>query len=116
MKLIVAMIQPEKLPSVKEALQEAEVAKMTVTTALGCGQQMGYDETFHGSKTEINLLKKIRIVIAMNDHFVEKTVEAIIKGARSGKDGKIGDGKIFIYNLEECIRIRSGERGREAIG
>jgi nitrogen regulatory protein P-II 1 len=116
MKLVVAMIQPEKLPSVKDALVEAQVSKMTVTTALGCGQQMGYDETFHGSKTEINLLKKIRIEIAVNDDFVQKTIDAIIKGARSENGGKIGDGKIFVSNLEECIRIRSGEKGKEAIG
>jgi nitrogen regulatory protein P-II 1 len=116
MKLIIAMIQPEKLPDVKEALFEAEVHKMTVTNALGCGQQMGYTETFRGSKTEINLLKKVRIDIAVNDDFVEKTIQAIVSGARSNDSGKIGDGKILVQPLEECVRIRSGERGSDAVG
>jgi len=116
MKLITAMIQPEKLPFVKEELVGAEVGKMTVTNALGCGQQMGYAETFRGSKTEVNLLKKVRIDIAVNDEFVDKTVNAIIKGARSEGDGKIGDGKILVTNLERCIRIRSGETGSNAVG
>ncbi len=113
MKLIVAMIQPHKLPDVKKALFEAEVHKMTVTNALGCGQQRGYTETYRGVEEEINLLKKVRLEIAVNQDFVERTVEAIIKGARTGK---IGDGKIFVLDLPDCIRIRTGERGREAIG
>ncbi len=113
MKLIIAMIQPHKLPDVKEALFAAEVHKMTVTNALGCGQQRGYMETYRGVEEEINLLKKVRLEIAVNEDFVEPTVEAIIKGARTGK---IGDGKIFVLDLHECIRIRTGERGDEAIG
>jgi len=113
MKLIVAYIQPERLNAVKQALYAAEVYKMSVTNALGCGQQGGYQEFYRGAEVEVNLLKKVRLEIAVNDHFVEPTVEAIIKGARTGK---IGDGKIFISNLEECIRIRTGEKGREAIG
>lgn len=86
---------------------------MTVTSALGCGQQKGYTETFRGVKSEINLLNKIRIDIAVNEDFVEPTIEAIIRAARTGN---IGDGKIFITDLTECIRIRTGERGTEAIG
>ena len=86
---------------------------MTVTSCQGCGRQAGYTETFRGVKSEINLLKKIRIDIAVNEDFVERTVEAVIKGARTGN---IGDGKIFITELLECIRIRTGERGTEAIG
>lgn len=113
MKLIVAMIQPHKLEDVKKALFDAQVRKMTVSTALGCGQQAGFAEEYRGAVTEINLLKKIRLEIAVNDNFVDATVAAIIKGARSGK---IGDGKIWITPLEECIRIRTGERGSEAIG
>lgn len=116
MKMITALIKPERLPYVKEELYKADVTKMTVTNALGCGQQMGYDETYRGSKTEINLLKKIRLDIAVNENFVEKTVNAIIKGAKSNENGKIGDGKIFITTLDECIRIRSDERGSVAIG
>jgi nitrogen regulatory protein P-II 1 len=113
MKLIIAMIQPHKLPDVKKALYEAEVFKMTVTNALGAGQQKGYTETYRGVIHEINLLKKVRLEIAVNEDFVEPTIKAVIKGARSGT---IGDGKIFVLDLPECIRIRTGERGGEAIG
>ena len=113
MKLIVAMIQPHKLPDVKKALYEAEVFKMTVTNALGCGQQKGFTETYRGVIHEVNLLKKIRLEIAVNEDFVEPTINAIIKG---GRTGAIGDGKIFVADLRECIRIRTGERGNKAIG
>ena len=113
MKLIVAYVQPHMLNQVKQELFKADVAKMSVTNALGCGQQMGYHESYRGVDIEVNLLKKIRIEIAVNDEFVKPTIDAIIKGARSGN---IGDGKIFVVNLEECIRIRSGETGKEAIG
>ncbi|MFH1429581.1 MAG: P-II family nitrogen regulator [Candidatus Margulisiibacteriota bacterium] len=113
MKLIIALIQPEKLPDVKEALFNADVHKMTVTNAIGCGQQKGYSETYRGIVQEINLLKKVRLEIAINDDFVQQTIDAIIKGARTGK---IGDGKIFVLDLSECIRIRTGEKGNDAIG
>lgn len=113
MKLIIAYIQPHKLEDVKAALTKAEVAKMSVTNSLGCGAQMGYEESYRGVKFEVNLLKKIRLEIAVNDGFVQKTVEAICSAARTGQ---IGDGKIFILDLAECIRIRTGERGGEAIG
>lgn len=113
MKLIVAMIQPHKLEDVKKALFEKDVSKMTVTNALGCGQQKGYTETYRGVIHQINLLKKVRLEIAVNDDFVTPAVEAVIKGARTGK---IGDGKIFVLDLSECIRIRTGERGNKAVG
>ena len=113
MKLIVAMIQPHKLPDVKKALYDAEIYKMTVTNALGCGQQRGYTETYRGVIHDVNLLKKVRIEIAVNEEFVQPTIQAIIKGA---KTGTIGDGKIFITDLKECIRIRTGENGKGAIG
>ncbi|MFW6134218.1 MAG: P-II family nitrogen regulator [Elusimicrobiota bacterium] len=113
MKLIIAMIQPYKLPDVKQALFENDIHKMTVTNALGCGQQKGYTETYRGVISEVNLLKKVRLEIAVNEEFVELTIEAIIKGARNGK---IGDGKIFVIDMEDCIRIRTGERGNKAIG
>ena len=113
MKMITALIQPNKLEEVKKALFEADVHKMTVTSALGCGQQKGYTETFRGVVSEINLLDKIRIDIAVNEDFVEPTIEAIIGAARTNT---IGDGKIFITDLVECIRIRTGERGHDAIG
>ena len=113
MKLIIAMIQPHKLPEVKKALFEAEIHKMTVTNAIGCGQQRGYKEVYRGVEEEVTLLKKVRLEIAVNEEYVKPTVAAIIKGARSGK---IGDGKIFILDLPRCIRIRTGEEGNEAIG
>jgi nitrogen regulatory protein P-II 2 len=113
MKLIIAYIQPDKLNSVKQALYESEVFKMSVTNALGCGQQKGFHESYRGADVEVNLLKKVRIEIAVNAAFVQRTVDAIIKGARTGK---IGDGKIFILDLPECIRIRTGDKGEAAIG
>ncbi len=113
MKLIIAMIQPHKLPDVKKALFDAGVHKMTVTNALGCGQQKGFTETYRGIIHEVNLLKKIKLEIAVNADYVQPTIDAIIKGARSGN---IGDGKIFVLDLPECIRIRTGEKGQKAIG
>lgn len=113
MKLIVAYIQPQKLNSVKQALFAQDIFKMSVTNALGCGQQKGFHENYRGVDMEVNLLKKVRIEIAINDDFVDKTVEAIIEGARSGN---IGDSKILVLPIEEAIRIRTGEKGSEAIG
>ena len=86
---------------------------MTVTNALGCGQQKGYTETYRGVIYQVNLLKKVRLEIAVNEDFVERAINAIIEGA---KTGKIGDGKIFIMDLHECIRIRTGDKGNKAIG
>ncbi len=113
MKLIIAYIQPEKLSDVKQELYRAEVFKMSVTNALGCGQQKGYTESYRGVEMEVNLLKKVRLEIAVNEDFVRPTVEAIIAGA---KTGQIGDGKIFVLDLHQCIRIRTGETGSGAIG
>ncbi|MBM3706097.1 MAG: P-II family nitrogen regulator [Actinobacteria bacterium] len=113
MKLIIAMIQPHRLPDVKKALFEEEIYKMTVTNVLGCGQQKGYTETYRGIIYEVNLLKKVRLEIAVNEDFVEKTIKAIKKGAYTGN---IGDGKIFVLDLPRCIRIRTGEEGHNAIG
>ncbi|MCF7854817.1 MAG: P-II family nitrogen regulator [Candidatus Pacebacteria bacterium] len=113
MKLIIAYIQPEKLPAVKQSLYDNEVFKMSVTNALGCGQQKGYHESYRGVDIEVNLLKKLRIEIAVNEDFVERTIKGIIDGARTGN---IGDGKIFVLDLPECIRIRTGETGSDAIG
>lgn len=113
MKLIVAMIQPHKLTDVKQALFDAQVYKMTVTNALGAGEQKGFTEAYRGVITEVNLLKKVKIEISVNEDFVEPTIAAIIKGARTSE---IGDGKIFVLDLNDCIRIRTGERGSEAIG
>ena len=113
MKLITTLIQPYKLPDVKKALFDANITKMTVSNVLGSGAQSGYIESYRGVKEEINLLKKIKIEVAVNNDFVEATIQAIIKGA---KTGKIGDGKIFVQDLAECVRIRTGEKGNQAIG
>ena len=113
MKLIIAYIQPHKLNDVKEELYKSEIYKLSVTNSLGCGQQKGYHESYRGVDIEVNLLKKVRIEIAVNDEFVQPTVDAIVRGARTGE---IGDGKIFITPLEEVVRIRSGEKGKEAVG
>ncbi len=112
MKYIVAMIQPYKLPDVKQALFDSEVFSMTVSNALGCGNQMGYTETYRGVLQEMNLLKKVRVEIAVNDEFVEPAIQAIIKGARTKN---IGDGKIFVMDLPQCVRIRTLEEGIDAI-
>jgi nitrogen regulatory protein P-II 1 len=113
MKLIVAYIQPHKLEDVKKALAQADVGKMSVTNSLGCGAQKGYHESYRGVQFDVNLLKKIRLEIAVNEEFVQKTIDAIISAARTGE---IGDGKIFVLQLTDCIRIRTGEKGSDAIG
>lgn len=113
MKLIIAYIQPHKLEDVKQALAKADVGKMSVTNSLGCGEQMGYEESYRGIKFDVNLLKKVRLEIAVNEDYVQKTTDAIISAARTGE---IGDGKIFIIGLENCIRIRTGQTGKDAIG
>jgi nitrogen regulatory protein P-II 1 len=113
MKLIVAMIQPYKLPDVKEALFEAQIYRMTVTNAVGAGQQKGFTENYRGVVTEVNLLNKVRVEIGVNDGFVEPAIAAIVKGAKTGEPG---DGCIFVLDMHDCIRIRTGERGSEAIG
>jgi nitrogen regulatory protein P-II 1 len=113
MKLIVAYIQPHKLDDVKKALAKADVGKMSVSNSLGCGEQMGYEESYRGIKFEVNLLKKVRLEIAVNEDYVQRAIDAIISSARTGE---IGDGKIFILDLVDCIRIRTGDHGSKAIG
>ena len=113
MKLIIAIIQPYKLEEVKEELYKAEVNLLTVSEVLGHGRQKGVTEIYRGRKETGNLLRKIRLEIAVNENFVEPTINAIIKGA---KTGDIGDGKIFVLDLPQCIRIRTGETGGVAIG
>ncbi|MEM5948198.1 P-II family nitrogen regulator [Spirochaetia bacterium 38H-sp] len=113
MKLIIAYIQPHRLNAVKEELYKRKIYKISVTNAMGAGQQKGFTEHYRGVEIEVNLLKKVRIEIAVNDNFVEDTIEGIIAGAQTGS---IGDGKIFILPIEETIRIRTKERGENAIG
>ena len=113
MKLIIAYIQPHKLDDVKKALVKEDVGKMSVTNSLGCGAQMGFEESYRGIKFEVNLLKKVRLEIAINEDYAEKTINAIVQAARTGQ---IGDGKIFVLDMTDCIRIRTGEKGKDAIG
>ncbi len=113
MKLVIAIIQPYKLEAVKEELYKQEVNLITVSEVLGHGRQKGITEVYRGAKETGNLLRKVRLEIAVNEDFVEPTVKAIIKGA---KTGETGDGKIFVLELTECIRIRTEERGSVAIG
>jgi nitrogen regulatory protein P-II 1 len=112
MKLIIAIIQPSKLEDVKAALSEVEVVRLTIMDVQGFGRQKGQTEIYRGREISINLLRKVQLQIAVNDDFVKPTIKAIIEG---GQTGKIGDGKIFILPMEDCIRIRTGEHGPEAI-
>ena len=116
MKMIVAVIRPEKLEAVQKALNECEVYLMTVTDARGCGRQRGYTETYRGAEVEVRLLPKIKLEIAVNEAFVDVAVEAIVHSSRSPEIGKVGDGKIFVLPMDDCVRIRTGERGVTAIG
>jgi nitrogen regulatory protein P-II 2 len=113
MKIVEAIIQPDSVEAVKKELKKVEVNKMTVFRVKGCGQQMGFSESYRGQKHEVNLLPKVCLRIALNEEFVEPTIQAIIEGARTGN---IGDGKIFVTALERCVRIRTGEEGNDAIG
>jgi len=113
MKLIIAIIKPDRLEAVKQELYKEEVNLITVSEVLGHGRQMGVTEVYRGAKEMGNLLRKIRLEIAVNENFVEPTIQAIIKGAQTGE---VGDGKIFVLELGDCVRIRTEERGGGAIG
>src|ERR1044071_9738117 len=116
MKMIVAIIRPERLEAVQTALQESDVYLMTVSDVRGCGRQRGFTEVYRGTEFQVRLLPKLKLEIAVNDAFVEASVEAIVHAARSGDTGQIGDGKIFVLPMEDSVRIRTGERGGQAIG
>ena len=116
MKLVVAIIRVERLEAVQAALAERDVYLMTVSDVRGCGRQKGYTEVYRGTEIQVRLLPKLKLEIAVNDSFVEAAVEAIVHAARSPETGQIGDGKIFVLELNDCIRIRTGERGTTAIG
>lgn len=113
MKLIIAYIKPEQLGDVKKELFKNQIYRLSVTNALGCGRQRGYSENYRGNEIEVNLLKKVRLEIGVNDEFEDITVESIIKGAQTDH---IGDGKIFVLDLQKCIRVRTRETGSDAIG
>jgi nitrogen regulatory protein P-II 2 len=115
MKLLIAIIQPSRLEAVKEALTEIEVSRLTVLDCQGFGRQKGQPSGNQGPAFATNLLRKVELQIAVNENFVEPTIKAIAQAAKSGPDGQVGDGKIFVLPLEECVRIRTGERGPEAI-
>ena len=115
MKLILAIIQPSKLEAVKEALNKVEVFRLTLVDVQGFGRQKGQSEVYRGHELTVNMLRKVQLQIAVNEDFVEPTVNAIVEAARTGPEGRIGDGKIFILPLEDVVRIRTGERGPEAI-
>lgn len=119
MKLITAIIRPERLEAVEESLQraldEGELYRITVDTVEGHGRQKGEVELFRGQRVRAPRVQKTRVTVAVNDAYVEKTIEAILQGARSESGGKVGDGKIFVTALEEVVRIRTGERGPSAI-
>lgn len=113
MKMIVAIIRPEKLEEVQQALAESDVYLMTVSDVRGCGRQRGFTETYRAQQDVMRLLPKLKLEIAVNDAFVDATVDAIVRAARSGE---VGDGKIFVLPLDDCIQIRTGETGAVAIG
>ena len=115
MKLIVAIIQPNRLEAVKAALADVEVFRLTVMDVQGFGRQRGQTEVYRGHEFTVNLLRKVQLMIAVNEEFLEPTIDAIIHGGRTGEKGEIGDGKIFVLPMEDCIRIRTGERGSEGI-
>jgi len=112
MKLIIAIIKPFKLEEVKEALSSIGIEGMTVTEVKGFGRQKGHTEIYRGSEYTVDFLPKVKIEIVVTDDVVTKTVDAIVKAA---KTGKIGDGKVFVLALEEAVRIRTDERGDSAV-
>lgn len=114
MKLITAIIQPDKLDDVREALIAAEITRITVIRCTGHGRAEE-TELYRGQKIVPNLIRKVRIEIAVNDNFEDIAVNAILRSARTGEKGKIGDGKIFVTDLPRCVRIRTGEEGGQAI-
>ena len=113
MKYVIAVIQPDRLDEVLKRLEEKEIHLVTVSSVVGRGRQKGIAEVYRGHKEQGSLLRKVKIEIAVNDAFVKPAIKAIIDGARTGQ---IGDGKIFVLDLPECIRIRTGEKGNLAIG
>ena len=113
MKYIIAIIQPDRIDAVLKLLEEKEIHLVTVSNVMGRGRQKGIAEVYRSHKEAGSLLRKVKLEIAVNDAFVKPTIEAITTGARTGK---VGDGKLFVLNLDECIRIRTGETGSDAIG
>ncbi|QDV27397.1 P-II family nitrogen regulator [Aureliella helgolandensis] len=115
MKLIIAIIQPNCLEAVKLALTDVEVFRLTVLDCQGFGRQKGQLTARRVPDSAVNLLRKVQLQIAVNDEFVEPTVSAILGAAKSSDKGQIGDGKVFVLPMDDCVRIRTGERGPDAI-
>jgi nitrogen regulatory protein P-II 1 len=115
MKLIIAIIQPHNLESVKNALTDVEVYRLTIMDCQGFGRQQGKSELYGADEFAVNLRRKVQLQIAVNEEFVEPTIQAIMTGGRTGDNGAIGDGKIFVLPMDDCVRIRTGERGPAAI-
>jgi nitrogen regulatory protein P-II 1 len=115
MKYLIAIIQPTRIEAVKEALSHIEVFRCTISDVQGIGRQKGHTEVYRGHEYQINFIRKVKLEIAVDDQFVEPTIEAIVNAARTGEEGKIGDGKIFVLPLEDAVRIRTRERGSEAL-
>jgi len=113
MKYVVAVIQPDRMNDVLEKLEEKEIHLVTVTSVMGRGRQKGVSTVYRSHKEAGSLLRKMKLEIAVNDDYLKSTIDAIIEG---GRTGSVGDGKIFIMDLEECVRIRTGETGNVAIG
>ena len=113
MKYVIAVIQPDRLDAVMSLLEEKEIHLVTVTSVMGRGRQKGIAEVYRSHKEAGNLLRKVKLEIAVNDEFLKPTIDAIVEGARTGK---VGDGKLFVLDLKECIRVRTGEAGSVAIG
>lgn len=115
MKMLIAIIQPTKLKAVQDALHLIGVSRMTVTDAMGFARQRGQDETYRGAEYKTNLLRKVALEIAVNDDFVEKTIECLLQAARSGNEGNIGDGKVFVLPLESVVQVSNGQTGPGAV-
>ncbi len=112
MKKVEAVVRPHVLDAVKTALQDAGIVGMTVTEVKGFGRQKGHTETYRGSEYRVDFLPKVKIEVAVPEEIVEKAIEAVL---RTAKTGKFGDGKVFVTNLDDAVRIRTGERGEEAL-
>ncbi|HEY7631376.1 MAG TPA: P-II family nitrogen regulator [Thermoleophilaceae bacterium] len=112
MKKIEAIIRSERLQNVQDALDELGVSGLTVSEVMGCGRQKGYTEQYRGSRANISLLPKLKVESVVSDSLVDKAVDAIVGGAYTGE---LGDGRVFVYDVEQAIRIRTGERGEETV-
>jgi len=115
MKYVIAIVQPTKIDAVVEALSRIDVLRLTVSDVDGIGRQKGHKEVYRGHEYQINFVRKVKLEIALEDKYLEETIAAITDAARTGAEGKIGDGKIFVLPLEDVIRIRTRERGADAI-